>query len=97
MGVEESCRVLCRKELTSDEAKLFSARIEEDYRVTDMIVDNLPAATRVVEPATPNSPSRVITIYERGFPLGFKGAAEIPGTRFIHASPQRGPGSPALM
>ena len=80
MGVETSCQVLCRKALTTDEAKLFSARIEEDYRVTDMIVDNLPAATRVVEPATPTTPSRVITIYERGFPLGFRGAAEIPGT-----------------
>jgi len=46
-----------------------------------MIVDNLPAATRVVEPATPTTPSRVITIYERGFPLGFKGSADIPGTQ----------------
>ena len=80
MGVEESCKVLCRKELSKDDAKLFSLRIDEDYRVTDMIVDNLPAATRVVEPATLNTPQRVITIYERGFPVGFKGSAEIPGT-----------------
>lgn len=80
MGIEESCKVLCRKVLTAEEAKLFSMRIDEDYRVTDMIVDNLPAATRVVEPATPTSPQRVITIYERGFPLGFKGSSEIPGT-----------------
>jgi len=80
MGVEESCKILCRKKLSLDEAKLFSSRIEEDYRVTDMIVDNLPAATRVVEPATPTTPSRVITIYERGFPLGFKGSSDIPGT-----------------
>ena len=34
-----------------------------------------------VEPATPTSPSRIITIYERGFPLGFKGSADIPGTQ----------------
>ena len=80
MGVEESCRVLCRKQLSTEDAQLFTTRIDEDYRVTDMIVDNLPAATRVVEPATPTSPSRVITIYERGFPLGFKGSSEIPGT-----------------
>ena len=79
MGVEDSCRVLCRKELSGEEAGLFAARIEEDYRVTDMIVDNLPAATRVVEPATPTTPSRVITIYERGFPLGFKGSSEMAG------------------
>ena len=80
MGVEESCQVLCRKLLTAEDAKLFSSRIDEDYRVTDMIVDNLPAATRVVEPATSTSPARVITIYERGFPLGFKGSSEIRGT-----------------
>jgi hypothetical protein len=47
MGVEESCKVLCRKALTQEEATLFSQRVEEDYRVTDMIVDNLPAATCV--------------------------------------------------
>jgi len=80
MGVEESCKILCRKMLSPAESALFSSRIDEDYRVSDMIVDNLPAATRVVEPATPTSASRVITIYERGFPLGFKGASEIPGT-----------------
>jgi transmembrane 9 superfamily member 2/4 len=34
----------------------------------------------VVEPATATTPSRIITIYERGFPLGFRGAAEIGGT-----------------
>ena len=44
------------------------------------IVDNLPAATRVVEPATASTPSRIISIYERGFPLGFKGSPELPGT-----------------
>ena len=54
-------------------------QISEDYRV-NWIVDNLPAATRVVEPGSANAPSRIITIYERGFPLGFKGSAEIGGT-----------------
>lgn len=54
-------------------------QIFEDYRV-NWIVDNLPAATRIVEPATGSTPSRIITIYERGFPLGFKGSAEIAGT-----------------
>ena len=62
------------------EAKEFAGKINEDYRV-NWIVDNLPAATRVVEPATPTSPSRIITIYERGFPLGFKGSTDIPGTQ----------------
>jgi len=80
MGVEETCKILCRKELSDEQAAMFSSRIEEDYRVTDMIVDNLPAATRVVEPATATQRERVITIYERGFPLGFTGGAELPGT-----------------
>ena len=70
---------------------LFASRIDEDYRVTDMIVDNLPAATRVVEPATPTTPSRVITIYERGFPLGFKGSQEIPGTAAGTSHSDNGP------
>ena len=54
-------------------------QIAEDYRV-NWIVDNLPAATRVVEPASGGNPARIITIYERGFPLGFKGGPEIGGT-----------------
>ena len=57
-------------------------QIAEDYRV-NWIVDNLPAATRVVEPASGGNPARIITIYERGFPLGFKGVA--PATRIDHA------------
>lgn len=76
MGVEESCKILCRKELSAEEAAMFSSRIEEDYRVTDMIVDNLPAATRVVEPATTTQRERVITIYERGFPIGYAQRAQ---------------------
>ena len=27
MGIEESCKVLCRKVLTAEEAKLFSMRV----------------------------------------------------------------------
>ena len=40
-----------------------------------------PSTLAQVEPATPTSSSRIITIYERGFPLGFKGSADIPGTQ----------------
>lgn len=79
MREEESCKVLCRMEYTDAQMGEFGSKINEDYRV-NWIVDNLPAATRVVEPATAESPSRIITIYERGFPLGFKGLADIPGT-----------------
>ena len=79
MHVEERCKVLCRTAYTAEQMAQFAHRIAEDYRV-NWIVDNLPAATRVVEPPTADAPSRIITIYERGFPLGFRGSAEIPGT-----------------
>jgi len=46
MGVEETCKILCRKELTTAEAKEFAVRIEEDYRV-HWVMDNLPSATKV--------------------------------------------------
>ena len=79
MNVETTCEVLCKMAYTAAEMRQFSGKIAEDYRV-NWIIDNLPAATRVVEPATPTTPPRIITIYERGFPLGFRGSAEIPGT-----------------
>jgi transmembrane 9 superfamily protein 2/4 len=69
--------VLCRKELTSAEAKEFATRIEEDYRV-HWVMDNLPSATKYVDEANPAKP---ITIYDLGFPLGFRGSADIPGTK----------------
>ena len=77
MGVEETCKILCRKELTGAEAKLFSVRIEEDYRV-HWVMDNLPSATKYVDETNPAKP---VTIYDLGFPLGFRGSADIPGTK----------------
>ena len=78
MNVESVCNVLCRREYTN-EIREFASKIGEDYRA-NWIVDNLPAATRIVEPAHGDTPSRIISIYERGFPLGFKGSKDIPGT-----------------
>ena len=46
MGVEETCKILCKKDLTASEAKEFSVRVEEDYRV-HWVMDNLPSATKV--------------------------------------------------
>jgi transmembrane 9 superfamily protein 2/4 len=77
MGVEETCKILCRKELTGAEAKQFSVHIEEDYRV-HWVMDNLPSATKYVDETNPAKP---ITIYDLGFPLGFRGSADIPGTK----------------
>jgi len=77
MSVEETCKILCRKELTQAEVKEFSQRIEEDYRV-HWVTDNLPSATKYVDETNPNKP---VTIYDLGFPLGFRGSSDIPGTK----------------
>lgn len=77
MGVEETCKILCRKELTQAEVKEFSVRVEEDYRV-HWVTDNLPSATKYVDETNPNKP---VTIYDLGFPLGFRGSSDIPGTK----------------
>jgi len=77
MGVEETCKILCRKELTSPETTEFTTRIEEDYRI-HWVMDNLPSATKYVDETNPNKP---VTIYDLGFPLGFRGTADIPGTK----------------
>ncbi len=79
MNLEESCKLLCTAKLSAAQMSAFSSKVGEDYRV-NWIVDNLPAATRVVEPALSGGNSRIITIYERGFPLGFRGSPDIPGT-----------------
>jgi len=76
MGVDETCKVLCRKELTEKEAAEFALRIDEDYRV-HWVMDNLPSATKYVDETNPAKP---LTIYDLGFPLGFRGSGEIPGT-----------------
>ena len=52
-------------------------RIEEDYRV-HWVMDNLPSATKYVDETNPAKP---VTIYDLGFPLGFRGSADIPGTK----------------
>lgn len=76
MGVEESCKILCRKQLTSKESAAFALRIEQDYRV-HWVMDNLPSATKYIDETNPAKP---VTIYDLGFPLGFRGSEGIPGT-----------------
>lgn len=76
MGVEETCKILCRKELTATEVGEFSTRVEQDYRV-HWVMDNLPSATKYVDETNPAKP---LTIYDLGFPLGFRGSQDIPGT-----------------
>jgi len=77
MGVEENCKILCRKELTKPEVSEFALRIEQDYRI-HWVTDNLPSATKYVDETNPQKP---VTIYDLGFPLGFRGSSDIPGTK----------------
>merc|ERR1719181_337599 len=70
-------KVLCKVSLTAAEAKLFAKRIKNDYRV-HMIMDNLPAATRMIS-ELPDG--KAVTMYDRGYWLGFVGAKEFPGTK----------------
>ena len=66
----------CQLRFRSAQASTFARRIREDYRV-HMIMDNLPAATRMIY-ELPGGKS--VTMYERGYKLGFIGSKEIPGT-----------------
>jgi len=56
-------KVLCKKDLSKNEARMMSQRIKEDYRV-HLIMDNLPAATRMIS-ELPDG--KVVTMYDRGY------------------------------
>jgi len=66
MKVPQACEIVCKKQLTKQQARLFSHAIDQEYRV-HWIVDNLPASTVVVNEAAPEEP-----YFTRGFPVGFK-------------------------
>jgi len=76
MGVDETCKVLCRKELTDKETEQFAEFVSQEYRV-HWILDNLPAATKFVDDSVPGEP---VTVYDVGFPMGFRGSSDIPNT-----------------
>ena len=69
-------KVLCRQELNRAKALLFHKRIKEDYRA-HLILDNLPAATKMIR-EMPDG--KTITMYDRGYPLGFIGSKDRPGS-----------------
>ena len=78
MRTDDSCHFLCRVS-DADGAlnKGFADRIAEEYRV-HAIVDNLPAAT--VTYYEDSETHETLPVYDRGYPLGFTGAADIEGT-----------------
>jgi len=69
-------KVLCRMELNQRSSMLLAKRIKEDYRV-HLIMDNLPAATKMIR-EMPDG--KQITMYDRGYPLGFIGSTDRPGS-----------------
>ena len=76
-------KVMCRVELTPKTSALLAKRIKEDYRV-HLIMDNLPAATKMIR-EMPDG--KQITMYDRGYPLGFIGSVERPGELKPGATP----------
>ena len=74
---QESFKVLCRMDIQPATVKLLAQRIQEDYRV-HLIMDNLPAATKMIR-EMPDGKS--ITMYDRGYPLGFVGSKDRPNSQ----------------
>jgi len=68
--------VLCKVELTKNTGWLLGSFVKDDYRA-HLIMDNLPAATKMIR-VMPDG--KTITMYDRGYPLGFVGSADRPGT-----------------
>jgi transmembrane 9 superfamily protein 2/4 len=64
MQHDESCKILCQKSLTKDEALLLTKAVWNEYR-HNWIVDNLPAASRT------EVADYVATSHSQGFPVGF--------------------------
>ena len=56
-------KVLCKADLTKKQVDSFARRIKQDYRV-QMIMDNLPAATRMIS-ELPDG--KAVTMYDRGY------------------------------
>lgn len=64
MGDNQNCKLLCKQELKQADKDQFRARIDDEYMV-NMIVDNLPAATKYIRRSDGND-----YMYMNGFPIG---------------------------
>lgn len=74
---DSSCKVLCVEEYDEDALKQFREKVQFEYRA-HWSIDNMPiAVTKQIQDAN----GETITLYETGFPLGFKGSDEIPDTK----------------
>eukprot|EP00928_Gymnodinium_smaydae_P048554 TRINITY_DN32475_c0_g1_i1.p1 TRINITY_DN32475_c0_g1~~TRINITY_DN32475_c0_g1_i1.p1 ORF type:complete len:629 (+),score=121.23 TRINITY_DN32475_c0_g1_i1:125-2011(+) len=75
MLVNETCKVLCKKDLSQEDKALFKSMIDDEYLV-NWLVDNLPAATRYIRRGNAKGEST----YMNGFPVGL----ERSGRYYIH-------------
>lgn len=76
MGVNEN-KAICRMLYKPEEMKQFADKVRKDYRV-HLIMDNLPAATRMISELPDGTQ---VAMYDRGYRLGFVGSKEIPRTK----------------
>merc|ERR1719424_1446555 len=75
MGKSEF-KVCCRSKLNRAQKTNLVNKVRMDYRI-HMIMDNLPAATKMIA-EMPDGTKK--DMYDRGFRLGFIGSKDIPGT-----------------
>jgi transmembrane 9 superfamily member 2/4 len=91
MRLDEQCRVLCQMQYGKDDLDKFASKIADEYRV-NMIVDNLPAATKFfveTEEVDADGKPKFDDQYEKGFALGFTGNRELidgseDGVQYVH-------------
>lgn len=71
MRGDQKCKILCRVATTKDNMLLLSKSIEMDYKI-NLIVDNLPAATKYYTSTIPDpvKDEDYTEHYDKGFPLG---------------------------
>jgi len=72
MGVDQSCKILCRKEYDAEELQAFALMIQEEYRV-NMLLDNLPIAMTIFNQMDDGTTTKS---YEIGYPIGFADVEE---------------------
>ena len=76
MKMVEACKILCIANYNGDELGQFAERTEEDYRV-NLMVDGLPAATKIYMELPADDEEEPRFAYEKGFALGFMGSEEV--------------------
>ena len=72
MGVDQTCKVLCRSVYDKEELQAFALMTEEEYRV-NLLLDNLPIAMPVYLEETADdgaTTGKTQKLYQTGYPIG---------------------------